>query len=48
MTAMENSKTETEYARFESALRKILTVPKDSVKQKQGKAKRKKPKKKRP
>lgn len=36
----------TEYDAFESALRKILTVPKDKVKHKQ--AKPKKPKKKKP
>jgi hypothetical protein len=35
----------TEYAAFESALRKILTAPKDKVK-KASKAKAKKPKKK--
>ena len=42
-----DNETKTEYGRFESALRKILTVPKDEVrKASKAKAKPKKPKKK--
>ena len=43
---MNDNSSKMEYDRFESALRKILSVPKEPGKQKQAKPKRKKPKKK--
>jgi len=43
---MNNCKIETEYDRFESALRQVLSAPKELGKNKQTKPKVKKPKKK--